>query len=232
MRPLRYTPLHPQWLILRLESERRAWVRENARGLVLDVGSADGHVRDWLLDCEYIAVDYPVTVKQMYGTRPHVFADGAALPIADASIDTVLLLEVLEHVRDPCGVLASIARVLKPGGLLLLSVPFLYPLHDAPHDYRRYSQFGLEEEIRKCGLLPSVALPSNRGFETAALLAAIACAEVVIEAWRHRSWRLLAAPFALASIPVINVLGWLATRLYGGCRLLATGHAIAARRPS
>ena len=232
MRPLRHTPLHPQWLVLRVDAEQRTWVTRMARGVVLDIGSADGHVREWLPGLEYIALDYPTTVREMYGTRPDVFADGAALPFADASIDTVLLLEVLEHVGDAPGVLAGIARVLKPGGLLLLSVPFLYPLHDAPHDYRRYTAPGLEAAIRATGLVPSTPTARNPGFEAAAALGAIACAEAALEAWRARSWRLLLAPFALVLIPVINIVGWLARWVYGPGRLLASGHAIEARKPT
>lgn len=230
MRPLRNSILHPQWLVLRRDAEQRAWVAQHARGLVLDIGSADGRAREWLRDCEYISLDYPATATQMYGTRPDVFADGGALPIVDASIDTVLLLEVLEHVRDAQAVLSNIARVLKPGGLLLLSVPFLYPLHDAPHDYRRYTAPGLEAAIRQCGLVPSTARPRNGGLEAAALLAAIACAEAVLDAWRSRSWRMLIAPAALMSIPFINVFGWIGARAFGGGRLLASGHAIEARK--
>jgi SAM-dependent methyltransferase len=232
MRPLRHTILHPQWFAFRTDGEQGAWVRDRARGLVLDIGSADGRAREWLVDCEYIGIDYPVTVRDMYGTRPDVFADGALLPIADASIDTVLLLEVLEHVRDASAVLASIARVLKPGGVLLLSVPFLYPLHDAPHDYRRYTAPGLADAIRRAGLDPASPTPRNGGCESAALLGAIACAEAALDAWRSRSWRLIFAPLALAAIPCINLTGWIGAKLYGGGRLLASGHSIEARKPS
>src|SRR3954466_3291660 len=117
MQPLRRTILHPQWLVLRKDDIQRAWVRENAHGLVLDIGSADGRAREWLENCEYIGLDHPATPGAMYGTRPALFADGAALPFGGATFDTALLLEVLEHVADARGVLAEIARVLKPGAM-------------------------------------------------------------------------------------------------------------------
>jgi SAM-dependent methyltransferase len=230
MRPLRRTILHPQWLVFRGDGAQQAWVRANARGLVLDIGSADGRAREWLDGCDYVGLDYPTTAVAMYGTRPDVFADGAALPFVDASFDTVLLLEVLEHVGDARAVLADIARVLKPGGVLLLSMPFLYPLHDAPHDYRRFTAPGLEAAIRRSGLDPARARPRNAGFEAAAILASIACAEAALSAWREKSWRLVFAPFALVAVPVVNALGWLAARLSVESRLLAGGHAIEARK--
>ncbi|MEO8984133.1 MAG: class I SAM-dependent methyltransferase, partial [Rhodanobacter sp.] len=194
MRPLRSTVLHPQWLAFREDAVQRRWVKQVASGRVLDIGSADGHMRNLLERCEYVALDYPVTAQGLYGTRPDIFADAAALPFADACMDTVLLLEVLEHVRDARGVLGEISRVLKPGGVLLLSIPFLYPLHDAPHDYRRYTAPGLEDAIRRAGLDGEPATPRTRGFQAAALLVAIACAEGVLQAWRHHRWRLLFAP--------------------------------------
>lgn len=209
---------------------QRAWLERTARGRVLDVGSADGHVREWIAGCEYIALDYPTTAQGMYGTRPDVFADGGALPFADASFDTVLLLDVLEHVPDDRAVLDEIARVLKPGGLLLLSVPFLYPLHDAPHDHRRFTAPGLVAAIRRARMLPDAPQPLSEGFEAAALLVAIACAEAVLEACRKRRWSLFVAPALIAAIPFVNIAGWLFSRVCGGGRMLAAGHAITARK--
>ena len=57
------------------------------------------------------------------------------LPIATNSIDSVLFLDVLEHLQNPDQALNEIFRVLKSNGVLILQVPFLYPIHDAAYDY-------------------------------------------------------------------------------------------------
>ncbi|MGH8162772.1 MAG: class I SAM-dependent methyltransferase [Rhodanobacteraceae bacterium] len=229
--PLRRTPLHPQWFVFRDERHIRRWVHDTACGRVLDVGCAGGWARDVVpLECEYIGLDYPVTACEIYGTRPQIFADGAKLPFIEGAFDTVLLLEVLEHVADAGAVLGEIHRVLKPGGMLLLSVPFLYPLHDAPHDYRRYTAHGLIHSVRSAGLQPGAAIPRNPGFEATALLSAIACAEAVLVATKVQRWRLIFAPLLLIAIPLMNILAWLMTPL-GAKRMLASGHSIEARKP-
>jgi SAM-dependent methyltransferase len=229
LRPLRRTPFHPQWFMFRHQQRDRQWITERAQGRVLDIGCADGWASDVLSHCDYVGLDYPTTASGLYGTRPQVFADGASLPFASASFDTVLLLEVLEHVADAERVLAEICRVLKPGGALLISMPFLYPLHDAPHDYRRYTAPGLIQALLRAGLQSGPVLPRNAGFKAVALLTAIACAEFVIEALRGRRWTLLLTPLLLAAIPLINVLGW-AFALAGEGQMLASGHAAEARK--
>jgi SAM-dependent methyltransferase len=221
--------LHPQWFMFRDQGRDRQWVRDHARGLVLDIGCADGWARDVLSHCDYIGLDYPTT-SGLYGTRPQVFADGARLPFASASFDTVLLLEVLEHVADAEGVLAEISRVLKPEGRLLISMPFLYPLHDAPHDYRRYTAPGLIQALSRAGMQAGRLVPRNAGFKTVALLAAIACAELMVDALHRRRWRLILAPLLLVAIPLINIMGWMLA-LAGGGKMLMSGHAVEARKP-
>jgi SAM-dependent methyltransferase len=74
------------------------------------------------------------------------------LPLADGAFDTVILSDVLEHVPEPRALLAEIARVLRPGGHLLLNVPFLYGLHELPHDYYRYTRFALARLVGGAGL--------------------------------------------------------------------------------
>lgn len=71
---------------------------------------------------------------------------------ADGSFDVVLLSDVLEHIREPALLISEISRILRPGGRLLLNVPFLYQVHEAPHDYYRYTRYALEQFATQSGL--------------------------------------------------------------------------------
>lgn len=70
--------------------------------------------------------------------------DAHALPFAGASFGVVLCTEVLEHCRQPHQAIAEFYRVLQPGGKLILTTRFLFPIHDAPHDYFRFTKYGLQ----------------------------------------------------------------------------------------
>lgn len=118
---------------------------------MLDIGSGDSRHEKLLgQDCTIYRLDYPVT-NARYRALPDIFADAGNLPVPDQSIDVVLLLEVLEHLPDDRKALDEIRRVMKSGGKLYLSVPFIYPVHDAPADFRRYTIFGLVARLENSG---------------------------------------------------------------------------------
>jgi SAM-dependent methyltransferase len=77
---------------------------------------------------------------------------GAPLPFADAAFDTVILSDVLEHVSQPELLWREMARLLAPGGHALVNVPFLYGIHEAPHDYFRYTEFALRQFAAQAGM--------------------------------------------------------------------------------
>jgi SAM-dependent methyltransferase len=86
------------------------------------------------------------------------------LPFSDATFDTIILSEVMEHIAEPELVWSELARILKPKGHVIISVPFLYKVHEAPHDYYRYTEFALRNFARKNNfevleLLPFGGLP-------------------------------------------------------------------------
>jgi len=66
------------------------------------------------------------------------------LPFEDEAFDLVLCMVVMEHLEDPKKAIEEMKRVLKPGGRILVSVPFLFPIHDAPGDYWRFTKYGLQ----------------------------------------------------------------------------------------
>jgi SAM-dependent methyltransferase len=87
-----------------------------------------------------------VTMKQ-----PHIQADAADVPLLDQSCDVVICAELLEHVRHPECVLHEAFRVLRPGGTLLISVPFLYHIHGDPQDFGRYTDYFWNGALREIG---------------------------------------------------------------------------------
>ncbi len=78
------------------------------------------------------------------GRGVDVVGDAHALPFPDETFERILCTEVLEHLHTPAVAIAEMQRVLKKGGTLILTTRFVFPIHDAPHDYYRYTRFGLE----------------------------------------------------------------------------------------
>lgn len=75
------------------------------------------------------------------------------LDVLDSNaFDVVILSDVLEHICEPAALMMEISRILKPGGRLLMNVPFAYWIHEAPHDYYRYTRYALEMFARQSGL--------------------------------------------------------------------------------
>lgn len=201
-----------------------AWLRAES-GRVLDVGSASQWPRGLLgAGAEYVALDHPGTG---YAGRPAVYGDAHALPFPDATFDAVLVFDVLEHLQDPERALAGMRRVLRPGGRLILGVPFIYPQHDLPHDYARWSEAGLRALAARAGFESADLVARGRPPETAALLFNLALVDGMLDALRARRPAALLLPLVPALVLAANLCGWLLARLLGpGTRM---PHAYAAR---
>src|SRR5258705_3003446 len=91
------------------------------------------------------------------------------LPIPDGVADTVVSFQVLEHLNEPQTMLDEAHRILAPGGCLVLAVPFQWWVHEAPHDYFRYTRFGLRHLLTKAGF-SDVVVQETSGFWTTWLL--------------------------------------------------------------
>lgn len=125
------------------------------RGTLLDVGCGQMPYREYILKSQplvkqYIGLDF-AQGKYADLKQPDLTWDGATIPLDDASIDCAMATEVLEHCFNPSIVLQEIKRVLKPGGVFFFTVPFLWPIHDAPHDHYRYTPFALQKLLSDAG---------------------------------------------------------------------------------
>lgn len=114
-------------------------------GRTLDIGAQNGPYARWFPN--------RVGVDIRRGAAVHVLSDVHTLALADASFDVVLCTEVLEHLPEPQKAIDEMHRVLKPGGTLLLTTRFLFPIHDAPHDYFRFTKYGLRHLLRRFEIL-------------------------------------------------------------------------------
>jgi SAM-dependent methyltransferase len=147
------------WVDLENDSLRKAMelAAPHATGRLVDVGCGDKpyealfapHVR------EHVGVEYASTYESGVSARlgkADIVYSTDRLPFDDGSFDTVLCNQVAEHVPHPLHFLADLARVLRAGGKLILTVPFSYRVHAVPHDFHRFTRFALERYCAELNL--------------------------------------------------------------------------------
>ncbi len=122
------------------------YLRIYAKGKLLDLGCGKvplfAAYKDYIQD--NICVDWSDTFhKNVYLDLEHDL--NKKLPIQDNEFDTIILSDVLEHIKNPDLLWKEMNRVLKKDGILIMNVPFFYWLHEVPHDYYRYTEYALKK---------------------------------------------------------------------------------------
>lgn len=133
---------------------------------------------------------------------------GEPLPFADASFDVLLSTQMLEHVENLDQMLSEMLRVLRPGGSLVVTAPFLYLLHGAPHDYRRFTEHGLRALFDRDYTISGLHHVGGIG----GTLALHLLAWLFFQSNRTktgRALRLLLLPIRTVGDFLVNSLGWL-----------------------
>ncbi len=142
--------------ILHFEVEIEDAVAKFARGLppgamVLDAGAGEGQYAHHFARQRYCGVDLAVGDVAWDYSRLDSIADLSALPFRSGAFDAALHIVTIEHLREPGRALQEIARALAPGGSLLIAAPHEWEVHQAPHDYFRYTRYGLQYLLETSG---------------------------------------------------------------------------------
>lgn len=122
--------------------------KSHVSGDVLDYGCGNMPYKSIFNFNEYIGLEFGYKKNS---TKELVFFNGKEIPFPDNTFDTIICTEVLEHVENPEHILKELHRVQKSGGKIIVSVPFVWVEHAHPHDYRRYTQEGLEFILKRNG---------------------------------------------------------------------------------
>jgi SAM-dependent methyltransferase len=118
---------------------------------VLDVGAGEAPYRRLFSHCRYETHDWPGSVHPAAQRATYVSDLRDGLPVGSGSVDAVLLTEVLEHLERPLAALQEVRRILRPGGMVAITVPFVAPLHEEPRDYQRLTAHGLRDLLSSAG---------------------------------------------------------------------------------
>lgn len=155
---------------------------EDFHGNLLDVGCGKMPYKDFIINNsnvkQYSGLDLEGGKIYDNAVKPDYYWDGKAMPFEDESFQTILITEVLEHCAEPELVLKECFRVLDDGGVLFFTVPFIWNLHEVPHDEYRYTPFSLQRHLKNSGFR-DIEIHATGGWHAAMAL--------MLGAWVRRS---------------------------------------------
>lgn len=225
---------------------RDAWVREQAARVpagskILDVGAGSCIYRTLFAHCEYKTQDF-VALKGdqcrtgSYGQIDYV-SDVTDIPVPNASFDVVLCTEVLEHLPDPVAAVREFARILRPGGRLVLTAPLGSGIHQEPyHFYGGFTPYWYQKFLAEAGFVGILVVP-NAGFFAFYAQESLRFLRLASPFRLHSSVvaKLVWAPFWLLLLPllggIIPMMGYLLDRFDDERKHTVGYHVIAQREP-
>ena len=143
-----------------IDASLAEFAEETAAGSrILDAGAGEGAHASFFRHCRYTSVDLGVGDTSWDYSDLSAKANLVALPFEDGAFDAAVNIVVLEHTPEPARVLKEIARVLRPGGRLLLVAPQMWEVHQAPHDYYRFTRYGLARLLAEAALSDPIIRP-------------------------------------------------------------------------
>lgn len=213
---LLHTWLHPRYLAHRELYNIMALEMPRLKGRLLDVGCGRRPYAELAIGVqEYVGLDMPTT---MHGTnRVDVLGSAVSLPFDNCVFDSLVCTEVLEHVPEPALALQEFVRVMRPGGVMVLTVPLSEQLHEEPHDYYRFTRHSLQHLLQQCGL--RIQTIYERGgawleisYRTSSLL--YSWMGATVEPSGSLKPRLLLGPVTVLLCTIIQLLGAVVNRIW------------------
>jgi SAM-dependent methyltransferase len=207
-----------------IESEvQEASERLKEGQIVLDAGAGETRFKAHFKKGRYIALDAGYGDSRWDYSKLDIRGNLENIPLRNASVDCILCMVVLEHCRNPRQVLLEFARVLKPGGTLAMVVPFLWEEHQAPHDYFRFTRYGVRCLLESSPLRLDLLSPMG-GFFWLCARRSVALLSFFQGSWRWILFAVLAPFFGLLFPLVLYFMDGLdQTRNYSlGFRIRAT----------
>lgn len=195
--------------------------RHRSDAKILDIGSGNSSYNRYFPNRIGLDIDP--------SRKPDVIGDAHNLPFKDGEVEAVLSTDVCEHLKDPVKAVSEIHRVLKPGGMVIFTTRFIFPIHDAPGDYWRFTKYGIRELFKDFEIIELI--PETTNFSTLAIL---------LQRMGYQSrlrWNKPAKFFLFLLAQILTHCNWLIKEQYGDISrkdkeegLLASGYYLVARK--
>lgn len=144
---------NPYFIIRRGLYQHIKQLSSSLQGKLMDFGAGSKPYRQLFHVEQYVGVDIQESGHDHTHEDIDVFYDGKTIPFPDQSFDSVFSSEVFEHIFNLDEILTEIHRVLKPGGKMLITLPFVWDEHEIPYDFARYTSFGIVHILQQKGFI-------------------------------------------------------------------------------
>jgi SAM-dependent methyltransferase len=153
------------WIVYNIGDKYLEKYSKYYNGVLVDLGCGEAPYKKYFLQyCKkYIGVDW---TKTLHNSQADIESDlNNKINLSDNSADTIISLSVMEHLYEPQIFLNEAYRILKSNGTIILQVPWQWHVHEAPHDYFRYTPYGLKYLFNKAGF-KDIKIEATSGFFT------------------------------------------------------------------
>ncbi len=202
------TIFHPQYFMLIAIRDAVNEAKKKTRGKLIDLGCGRMQYRDEFeaLAESYTGLDHPKISKDYNGKyNPEILADIHKLPIKNGGFDTALMLQVIEYLEDTPRALNEVSRILKKNSFLIISTPFMYPIHDRGFDRNRFTDVALKSLLKRAKFKVIKIKPHGNFLQFVTLSINVFILKSVKQIGEKQKLFLLFLPLALAITTFFNI---------------------------